>query len=47
LTIISDGRFVDTSATDRYSKISNGWTVHKRSGGDEKDIVLLQVEMEL
>jgi len=36
LTIISDGRFGDTSATDRYSKISTGWTVHKRSGGSEK-----------
>jgi competence protein ComEC len=36
LTIISDGRFCDTSATDRYSKISNGWTVHHRSGGKEK-----------
>ncbi len=36
LTIISDGRFCDTSATDRYSEISTGWTVHKRSGGKEK-----------
>jgi beta-lactamase superfamily II metal-dependent hydrolase len=33
LTIISDGRFGDTSATDRYSSVSEGWTVHKRSGG--------------
>ena len=36
LTIISDGRFGDTSATDRYSKVSTGWIVHKRSGDDEK-----------
>lgn len=36
LTIISDGRFCDTSATDRYSKISNGWPVHHRSGGKEE-----------
>lgn len=36
LTIISDGQFCDTSATDRYSKISTGWTVHHRSGEKEK-----------
>ncbi len=36
LTIISDGRFGDTSATDRYSSVSKGWTVHKRSGGKKK-----------
>lgn len=35
LTIVSDGPYVDTSATDLYSQISRGWTVHKRSGGDE------------
>jgi len=33
LVIVSDGRFCDTSATDRYSKNANGWKVHKRSGG--------------
>lgn len=36
LTIISDGQFCDTSATDRYSKISTGWIVHHRSGDKEK-----------
>lgn len=36
LCIISDGRFSDTSATDRYSKNSQGWTVHKRSGDKEE-----------
>lgn len=36
LTIISDGDYCDTSATDRYSKISTGWTIHHRKGGDEK-----------
>lgn len=36
LTIISDGRFCDTSATDRYGKISTGWTVHHRNGEKEK-----------
>lgn len=36
LTIVSDGQFCDTSATDRYSKISSGWTVHHRKGGEEK-----------
>jgi len=32
LTIVSDGKKVDTSANNRYSQISSGWTVHKRSG---------------
>ncbi len=36
LTIISDGRFLDTSCTPRYSAMTRGWTVHKRSGGDEE-----------
>jgi beta-lactamase superfamily II metal-dependent hydrolase len=36
LTIISDGRFVDTSATDRYGQVTKGWTVHSRSGPDQK-----------
>ena len=36
LTIISDGRFCDTSATDRYNKISTGWTVHHRNGEKEE-----------
>lgn len=35
LTIVSDGPYVDTSATALYSQISRGWTVHKRSGGNE------------
>ncbi len=35
LTIVSDGRFCDSSATDRYSTNSSGWKVHKRSGGSE------------
>ncbi len=35
LTIISDGRFVDTSATGRYSAQTKGWNVQKRSGGTE------------
>ena len=30
LTVISDGRFCDTSATDRYGKVSTGWTVYHR-----------------
>lgn len=36
LTIISDGRFCDTSATGRYSHLTRGWTVYKRSNGSEK-----------
>jgi len=35
LTIVSDGPYVDTSATSNYSSISRGWTVYKRSGGNE------------
>jgi len=35
LTVISDGRFCDTSATDRYGNVTKGWVVHKRSGGEE------------
>ena len=36
LTIISDGRYVDTSATDRYGQVTKGWMVHSRSGPDQK-----------
>jgi beta-lactamase superfamily II metal-dependent hydrolase len=36
LTIVSDGRFSDTSATNRYSSKSLGWKVYKRSGGTEE-----------
>jgi competence protein ComEC len=31
LTVVSDGRFCDTSANGRYSAKSRGWKVHKRS----------------
>lgn len=30
ITIISDGRFCDSSATDSYSKISRGWSVFNK-----------------
>jgi competence protein ComEC len=36
LTIVSDGKKVDTSANSRYSQMSSGWEIHKRSGGSEK-----------
>ena len=36
LTVISDGRFCDTSATDRYDQVTTGWAVHRRSGADIK-----------
>lgn len=36
LTVISDGRFLDTSATDRYRAVTREWTVHRRNGSDEK-----------
>ena len=32
LTIISDGRFLDTSATSRYSAVTTGCTVRRRNG---------------
>jgi beta-lactamase superfamily II metal-dependent hydrolase len=32
LTIVSDGRFCDTSANGRYSQKSRGWLVHKGNG---------------
>ncbi|MDH0660753.1 MBL fold metallo-hydrolase [Empedobacter sp. GD03865] len=35
LTIISDGRFCDTSATTRYSQKSKGWKVHYNDGSSE------------
>jgi competence protein ComEC len=35
LTIVSDGRFCDSSANGRYSAKSSGWTVHKKSGKSE------------
>jgi competence protein ComEC len=40
LTIISDGRFCDTSATGRYANKTNGCTVYRRNGGtDERKCV--------
>lgn len=36
ITIVSDGRHCDTSATDRYSKASKGWTVHRTNGEREE-----------
>ena len=35
ITLVSDGRTVDTSVTGRYTEVSRGWTVNKRSGGQE------------
>ncbi len=35
LVVISDGRYCDSSATDRYDRIASGWTVH-RKGSDMK-----------
>jgi beta-lactamase superfamily II metal-dependent hydrolase len=35
LTIVSDGRFCETSANARYSAKSRGWTVHHRNGSSE------------
>lgn len=36
LVVISDGRFGDTSASDRYSKQVSGWTVYDPSGQSDK-----------
>ena len=36
VTIVSDGKYGDTSATDRYSKVSCGYDVHLKSGNTEK-----------
>jgi hypothetical protein len=33
LTVVSDGRFGDTSATARYVGVTQGWTVHHRRDG--------------
>ena len=35
LTVVSDGRFCDTSANARYTAKSSGWTVQKKSGKSE------------
>jgi competence protein ComEC len=35
LTIVSDGRFCDTSANATYSAKSSGWTVFKKNGTSE------------
>ena len=35
ITLVSDGRTVDTSVTSRYTEVSQGWDVDKRSGGRE------------
>ena len=32
LTVVSDGRFCETSANARYTQKSRGWTVHKGNG---------------
>ena len=37
LTIISDGRFCETSATARYSNMSTGWKVHHRKNGNKEE----------
>ena len=36
LTVISDGRFCDTSATARYGGVTQGWKVHQRDGTTEE-----------
>lgn len=37
LTIISDGHFCDTSATDRYNKVTIGWPVFHRNNGTKEE----------
>jgi competence protein ComEC len=40
LTIVSDGKYCDTSATSRYSAISRGWSVYKADGTSENRFCL-------
>jgi beta-lactamase superfamily II metal-dependent hydrolase len=40
LTVISDGRFCDTSATARYKAVTSGWKTHYRRGGSERRFCL-------
>jgi competence protein ComEC len=35
LTIVSDGRFCETSANGRYSQKSRGWNIYKENGSKE------------
>jgi beta-lactamase superfamily II metal-dependent hydrolase len=35
LVVVSDGRFKETSATDRYSKQATGWTVFNSAGASD------------
>jgi competence protein ComEC len=35
LTIVSDGRFCDSSARDRYREKSRGWTIYRGDGTSE------------
>lgn len=37
ITVVSDGRFCDTSANARYSRMSRGWLVHSRSGAESTE----------
>lgn len=37
LTIISDGQYQDTSATNRYGDVTRGWKVHNRNSGYSSD----------
>ncbi|MFW6129473.1 MAG: ComEC/Rec2 family competence protein [Candidatus Aminicenantaceae bacterium] len=36
ITVVSDGRFCDSSATNRYGNVSKGWTVHHRISGEKE-----------
>jgi beta-lactamase superfamily II metal-dependent hydrolase len=36
LTVISDGRFGDTSATGRYAAVTQGWRVNRRDGTSQE-----------
>lgn len=35
ITLISDGRTVDTSATSRYANVTKGWSVRRRRGANQ------------
>lgn len=36
ITVVSDGRFCDTSSNSRYGEKSRGWNIYSRKGGSKK-----------
>ena len=36
ITVISDGKYTESSAVSRYGAVTDGWTVHKKDGSKEE-----------